>query len=129
VSYDHLSRERVISTSLDLFSAALSGALMLMIQSYISSLSDIDGFAMSVECPSTLGFHRPLTQLVKETILVRNPNNRPVAFKVKTTAPKQYCVRPNSGRIEPGQEVEVQGMDLHAVSYSMANMVQSCCRQ
>ncbi|ORY83090.1 PapD-like protein [Protomyces lactucae-debilis] len=63
---------------------------------------------MSVECPSTLGFHRPLTSLVKETILVRNPNNRPVAFKVKTTAPKQYCVRPNSGRIEPGQEVEVQ---------------------
>ncbi|KAL8828933.1 MAG: hypothetical protein Q9191_002303 [Dirinaria sp. TL-2023a] len=28
--------------------------------------------------------------------------------KVKTTAPKQYCVRPNSGRIEPGSEVEVQ---------------------
>ncbi|WFD01149.1 phosphatidylinositol-binding protein scs2 [Malassezia yamatoensis] len=33
---------------------------------------------------------------------------RPVAFKVKTTAPKQYCVRPNSGRIEPGERVEVQ---------------------
>jgi hypothetical protein len=31
-----------------------------------------------------------------------------VAFKVKTTAPKQYCVRPNSGRIDPGSEVEVQ---------------------
>lgn len=44
---------------------------------------------------------------MKESIVVRNPNNRPVAFKVKTTAPKQYCVRPNSGRIEPGQEVEV----------------------
>ncbi|CAG8616989.1 9637_t:CDS:2, partial [Racocetra fulgida] len=26
----------------------------------------------------------------------------------KTTAPKQYCVRPNSGRIEPNQSVEVQ---------------------
>lgn len=37
-----------------------------------------------------------------------NPNNQPVAFKVKTTAPKQYCVRPNSGRIEPGEKVEVQ---------------------
>jgi hypothetical protein len=56
-----------------------------------------------------------------------NPNSDPVAFKVKTTAPKQYvlcalipeerrsltmmcryCVRPNSGRIEPGQSVEVQ---------------------
>lgn len=31
-----------------------------------------------------------------------------MAFKIKTTAPKQYCVRPNSGRIEPGQEIEVQ---------------------
>lgn len=39
---------------------------------------------------------------------VANPNNQPVAFKVKTTAPKQYCVRPNSGRIEPGEKVEVQ---------------------
>jgi len=30
-----------------------------------------------------------------------------MAFKVKTTAPKQYCVRPNSGKIEPGQAVDV----------------------
>ncbi|MCO5574678.1 hypothetical protein L7F22_028468 [Adiantum nelumboides] len=43
----------------------------------------------------------PLTQLVKRSLQVSNPNNQPVAFKVKTTAPKQYCVRPNSGRIEP----------------------------
>ncbi|SPO38578.1 related to SCS2 - required for inositol metabolism [Pseudozyma flocculosa] len=50
----------------------------------------------------------PLTQLVKRTLQVSNPNNQPVAFKVKTTAPKQYCVRPNSGRIEPGERVEVQ---------------------
>lgn len=51
----------------------------------------------------------PLTQLVKRSLSVSNPNNQPVAFKVKTTAPKQYCVRPNSGRIEPGEKVEVQG--------------------
>lgn len=51
----------------------------------------------------------PLTQLVKRSLQVSNPNNQPVAFKVKTTAPKQYCVRPNSGRIEPGEKVEVQG--------------------
>ncbi|KAK0553418.1 phosphatidylinositol-binding protein scs2 [Tilletia horrida] len=55
-----------------------------------------------------LGFQRPLTQLVKRTLQVTNPNAQPVAFKVKTTAPKQYCVRPNSGRIEPGEKVEVQ---------------------
>ncbi|KDN35677.1 VAMP-associated protein [Tilletiaria anomala UBC 951] len=55
-----------------------------------------------------LGFPRPLTQLVKRSLQVSNPNNQPVAFKVKTTAPKQYCVRPNSGRIEPGERIEVQ---------------------
>lgn len=54
-------------------------------------------------------FVGPLTQLVKRTLQVTNPNNQPVAFKVKTTAPKQYCVRPNSGRIEPGEKVDVQG--------------------
>lgn len=47
--------------------------------------------------------------LIKEILKVKNNNNEPVAFKVKTTAPKQYCVRPNSGRIEPHSEVEVQG--------------------
>jgi len=64
---------------------------------------------MSVQLdPSTqLGFNRPLTQVVKRTLVVRNHNSQPVAFKVKTTAPKLYCVRPNSGRIEPGQSVEV----------------------
>lgn len=50
----------------------------------------------------------PLTQLVKRTLTVTNSNSHAVAFKVKTTAPKQYCVRPNSGRIEAGERVEVQ---------------------
>lgn len=30
-----------------------------------------------------------------------------MAFKVKTTAPKKYCVRPNAGVIPPGKHVEV----------------------
>jgi hypothetical protein len=63
---------------------------------------------MSVEIdPVELGFHRPFTSEVSQALKIRNPNRTPVAFKVKTTAPKQYCVRPNSGRIEPGKEVEV----------------------
>ncbi|KAL4399527.1 phosphatidylinositol-binding protein Scs2 [Malassezia pachydermatis] len=65
---------------------------------------------MSVEIsPSAqLGFARPLTKVVKRSLHITNSNSQPVAFKVKTTAPKQYCVRPNSGRIEPGERVEVQ---------------------
>ncbi|MCJ1232199.1 phosphatidylinositol-binding protein scs2 [Varicellaria rhodocarpa] len=64
---------------------------------------------MSVELdPPELGFRRPFTQEVTQVLRLRNPNNDPVAFKVKTTAPKQYCVRPNSGRIDPGGTIEVQ---------------------
>ncbi|KAL2269176.1 hypothetical protein VTJ83DRAFT_4022 [Remersonia thermophila] len=63
---------------------------------------------MSVEIdPLELGFRRPFTVEVAETLRISNPNTLPVYFKVKTTAPKQYCVRPNSGRIEPGSSVEV----------------------
>ena len=51
----------------------------------------------------------PFTKLVKEILVIRNPNSEPVAFKVKTTIPKQYYVRPNSGRIEANQSVKVQG--------------------
>ncbi|EPT05097.1 hypothetical protein FOMPIDRAFT_1155708 [Fomitopsis schrenkii] len=57
-----------------------------------------------------LGFNRPLTQHVKRALAITNNNAQPVAFKVKTTAPKLYCVRPNSGRVEPGETVEVQVM-------------------
>ncbi|KAI0405990.1 putative integral ER membrane protein Scs2 [Xylaria palmicola] len=64
---------------------------------------------MSVEIePQELGFHRPFTVEVQEHLKIKNPGTQPVAFKVKTTAPKQYCVRPNSGRVEPNREVEVQ---------------------
>ncbi|KAG8732597.1 phosphatidylinositol-binding protein scs2 [Ceratobasidium sp. 414] len=65
---------------------------------------------MSVQLnPSNqLGFNRPLTQVVRRTLTVTNHNSQPVAFKVKTTAPKLYCVRPNSGVIEPGDSIDVQ---------------------
>ncbi|KAK5660087.1 hypothetical protein OQA88_13556 [Cercophora sp. LCS_1] len=63
---------------------------------------------MSVEIdPLELGFRRPFTVEVAQVLKIKNTNTSPIAFKVKTTAPKQYCVRPNSGRIEPGHEVEV----------------------
>ncbi|TDL23271.1 PapD-like protein [Rickenella mellea] len=57
---------------------------------------------------SSLGFKRPLTQTVKRILTVTNNNELPVAFKVKTTAVKLYCVRPNMGRVEPGESAEVQ---------------------
>ncbi|XP_075991433.1 VAMP-associated protein 33kDa isoform X1 [Anticarsia gemmatalis] len=36
-----------------------------------------------------------------------NPTNDTVLFKIKTTAPKKYCVRPNSGVLDPNSKVEI----------------------
>ncbi|KAG6837190.1 hypothetical protein H0H93_013417 [Arthromyces matolae] len=66
--------------------------------------------SVSLTPSSSLGFKRPLTQNVKRNLTVTNHNSLPVAFKVKTTAPKTYCVRPNSGRIEPGESLDVSVM-------------------
>ncbi|KAG5440611.1 hypothetical protein PCK2_000321, partial [Pneumocystis canis] len=62
---------------------------------------------MSVECRNYLEFCRPLTSMVKVSLFLHNPHENPIIFKIKTTAPKQYCVRPNSGRIEAGQKIEL----------------------
>ncbi|KAI0714056.1 VAMP-associated protein [Cerioporus squamosus] len=66
--------------------------------------------SVSLNPSSVLGFNRPFTQSVKRALQITNNNAQPVAFKVKTTAPKLYCVRPNSGRVEPGETVEVAVM-------------------
>ncbi|KAJ3181977.1 phosphatidylinositol-binding protein scs2 [Geranomyces variabilis] len=51
------------------------------------------------------------TTVSKRTLVVANTHpTAPAAFKIKTTAPKQYCVRPNSGRVAAGTSVEVQVM-------------------
>ncbi|EXJ68597.1 uncharacterized protein A1O5_08391 [Cladophialophora psammophila CBS 110553] len=64
---------------------------------------------MSVDLqPAELGFRRPFNREVTEILKLTNGNTQPVAFKVKTTAPKQYCVRPNSGIIAPNESVDVQ---------------------
>lgn len=42
-----------------------------------------------------------------EYIVLKNTTELPMAFKVKTTAPKSYCVRPNASILEPGSSVEI----------------------
>ncbi|KAJ5938793.1 hypothetical protein N7466_001927 [Penicillium verhagenii] len=64
---------------------------------------------MSVDIdPQELSFKRPFNQEVCQVLRLGNTTQEPLVFKVKTTAPKHYCVRPNSGRVEPGKQVEVQ---------------------
>ena len=48
--------------------------------------------------------------MVSSTIKLHNPTDKNVCFKVKTTAPKKYCVRPNSGIVQPQGTVSVAGM-------------------
>ncbi|KAL6937887.1 hypothetical protein ACO0RG_004412 [Hanseniaspora osmophila] len=58
--------------------------------------------------PSVLEFKSPLTEQSTEHITITNNSDEAIAFKVKTTAPKYYCVRPNAALVAAGEEVKVQ---------------------
>ncbi|XP_067652363.1 vesicle-associated membrane protein/synaptobrevin-binding protein-like [Haliotis asinina] len=63
-----------------------------------------------LEPAGELRFKGPFTDVVTADLKLKNPSDKKVCFKVKTTAPKRYCVRPNSGIIEPGLAVTVAVM-------------------
>nr|XP_054602822.1 vesicle-associated membrane protein-associated protein A isoform X1 [Nothobranchius furzeri] len=52
----------------------------------------------------------PFTDVVTSNLKLKNPSERRVCFKVKTTAPRRYCVRPNSGVIDAGATVNISVM-------------------
>ncbi|OQV17252.1 putative Vesicle-associated membrane protein-associated protein A [Hypsibius exemplaris] len=56
---------------------------------------------------NALLFKGPSSQPATVNINLTNPATKWVAFKVKTTAPKRYCVRPNGGFIKAGDNVNV----------------------
>lgn len=57
--------------------------------------------------PLELKFRFELRKQIPATLRLYNPADAPVAFKVKTTSPKKYCVRPNTGIVAPHATVEV----------------------
>lgn len=65
---------------------------------------------LALDPPGELRFRGPFTDVVTSDLKLTNPSEKRVCFKVKTTAPKRYCVRPNSGIIEPGSTVTVAVM-------------------
>lgn len=65
---------------------------------------------LGLDPPVELRFRGPFTDVVTSDLKLSNGSNRRVCFKVKTTAPKRYCVRPNSGIIDPGSKVTVAVM-------------------
>ena len=54
-------------------------------------------------------FAGPFNEVVTADLKLTNPSEKKVCFKVKTTAPKRYCVRPNSGILDPKNSVTVSG--------------------
>ncbi|KAI2668035.1 Vesicle-associated membrane protein-associated protein A [Labeo rohita] len=52
----------------------------------------------------------PFTDVVTSYLKLKNPSDKKVCFKVKTTAPRRYCVRPNSGIIDPGATLAISVM-------------------
>lgn len=63
-----------------------------------------------LEPSNELKFCGPFNEVVTSTLKLSNPTARRVCFKVKTTAPRRYCVRPNSGTVEPNGFVAVAVM-------------------
>ncbi|XP_041375649.1 vesicle-associated membrane protein/synaptobrevin-binding protein-like [Gigantopelta aegis] len=63
-----------------------------------------------LEPSGELRFKGPFKEVVTAELKLSNPSEKRVCFKVKTTAPKRYCVRPNSGIIEPGDKTVVSVM-------------------
>ncbi|XP_055963424.1 vesicle-associated membrane protein-associated protein B/C [Sorex fumeus] len=65
---------------------------------------------LSLEPQHELRFRGPFTDVVTTNLKLGNPTDRNVCFKVKTTAPRRYCVRPNSGVIDAGASINVSVM-------------------
>ncbi|KAK7113925.1 vesicle-associated membrane protein/synaptobrevin-binding protein-like isoform X2 [Littorina saxatilis] len=66
--------------------------------------------ALVLEPSNELRFKGPFIDVVTAELKLFNPTEKRICFKVKTTAPKRYCVRPNSGVLESDGSVTVAVM-------------------
>lgn len=60
-----------------------------------------------IEPQHELKFRGPFTSPVTSYMKLTNPSEKKVCFKIKTTAPKKYCVRPNSGVLDAKGVIDV----------------------
>jgi hypothetical protein len=58
-------------------------------------------------------FKGPFNVVSTTTLKLSNSGNERLAYKIKTTAPKRYCVKPNSGFLEPHNTTNIQGKILN----------------
>ena len=69
--------------------------------------SDLPNVAIE---PKELVFQGPNhREPIARHLALTNPHNRDVCFKVKTTAPKRYYVRPNAARLRANTSDTVEG--------------------
>jgi len=84
---------------------------------------------LQIEPPYELKFKGPFTVPTTSMLKLTNPSDKRVCFKIKTTAPKRYCVRPNSGLLEPFQSLTIavvfQPCELEPAANKHKFMVQS----
>lgn len=82
-----------------------------------------------IDPKNEISFKGPYDRVVTEYFTLKNPTESIIAFKVKTTAPKKYCVRPNNGIITPNRAVQVSVMlqpgDLTQEKHKHKFMIQS----
>nr|ABF18375.1 vesicle-associated membrane protein-associated protein [Aedes aegypti] len=60
-----------------------------------------------IEPANELKFVGPFCTAVSSYMRLTNPTEHVILFKIKTTAPKKYCVRPNCGVLEPKTTIEI----------------------
>ncbi|XP_063943822.1 vesicle-associated protein 1-1 isoform X2 [Daucus carota subsp. sativus] len=64
------------------------------------------GELLSIE-PTELKFQFELKKQISSSLQLSNKTDNHVAFKVKTTNPKKYCVRPNTGVVSPRSTCDI----------------------
>lgn len=56
-----------------------------------------------------LVFKGPFNVVSTTALKLANNGNERLAYKIKTTAPKRYCVKPNSGFLDAQAQANIQG--------------------
>ncbi|XP_075259584.1 vesicle-associated membrane protein-associated protein A-like [Convolutriloba macropyga] len=66
--------------------------------------------------PEELVFKGPFTDYVSQKLKIENTGDSPIGFKVKTTTPKKFSVKPNMGCIEAHGSQDIT-ICLHSFTY------------
>ena len=69
------------------------------------------------------------TEPVSLELKLINPSKMRLSFKVKTTAPRAYTVRPNSGTVSPNDKTSVIGKSRSINIYLECQLIVVSCQR